>query len=152
MKFFRSAIILFVFVLLGSVKSFAQSSSELKKQRDQLNQQIEKLNNDLEQTSKSKKFTIKQLEAIKAQISLREEKIKNISSSIRLLDNQITDNTNTVHSLQAQLKQLKKEYGAMVLFAFRNKSAYNKLMFIFVAKDFNQAYKRLHQRHAEGAG
>lgn len=143
MKFFRSVIILLAFVLLGTVKGFAQSSSELKRQREQLNQQLEKLNADLEQTTKSKKFTIKQLEAIKAQISLREEKIKNISSSIRALDNQITDNTNTVHSLQSQLQQLKKEYAAMVLFAFHNKSAYNKLMFVFIAKDFNQAYKRL---------
>jgi septal ring factor EnvC (AmiA/AmiB activator) len=31
----------------------------------------------------------------------------------------------------------------MVLFAYRNQSAYNKLMFIFASKDFNQAYKRL---------
>jgi hypothetical protein len=31
----------------------------------------------------------------------------------------------------------------MVLFAYHNQSAYNKLMFIFAAKDFNQAYKRL---------
>jgi len=31
----------------------------------------------------------------------------------------------------------------MILFAYRNQSAYNKLMFIFSAQDFNQAYKRL---------
>jgi septal ring factor EnvC (AmiA/AmiB activator) len=31
----------------------------------------------------------------------------------------------------------------MVLFAYRNQSAYNKLMFLFASKDFNQAYKRL---------
>jgi hypothetical protein len=31
----------------------------------------------------------------------------------------------------------------MVLFAYRNQSAYNKLMFIFASKDFNQAYRRL---------
>jgi septal ring factor EnvC (AmiA/AmiB activator) len=143
MKFFKPAIVLFLFVVLGAVKTYAQSSSDLKKQREQLTQQLEKLNNEYEETSKNKRSTLKQLETIKAQISLREDKIKNISSSIRVLDNQITDNTNTVHSLQSQLQQLKKEYGAMVLFAFRNKSAYNKLMFIFVAKDFNQAYKRL---------
>lgn len=143
MKFFRSAIILFLLVVLSALKTYAQSSADLKKQRDLLNQQLEKLNNDYDETSKNKKVTLKQLENIKAQISLREDKIKNISSNIRILDNQISDNTNTVHSLQNQLQQLKKEYGAMVLFAFRNKSAYNKLMFIFVAKDFNQAYKRL---------
>lgn len=151
MKFFKSGLILFLFILLGAAKTYAQSSSELKKQREQLTQQLEKLNRDFEETSKNKRSTLKQLETIKAQISLREEKIKNISSGIRLLDNQISDNTNTVHSLQSQLEQLKKEYAAMVLFAFRNQSAYNKLMFIFVAKDFNQAYKRLKYLQQIGA-
>ncbi len=141
MKFFKTGLILFF--LLGAIQAFAQSSSDLKKQREQLTQQLEKLNRDFEETSKNKKTTLKQLTLLKAQISLREEKIKNINSGIRLLDSQISDNTNEVHNLQSQLEQLKKEYAAMVLFAFRNQSAYNKLMFIFVAKDFNQAYKRL---------
>jgi len=149
MKFFKAFIILFF--LLGTVKTFAQSSDDLKRQREQLNQQIEKLNHDLEETSNNKKSTLRQLNLIRAKIALREEEIKNINSSIRVLDNQISDNTNTVHSLQSQLDQLKKEYAAMVLFAFRNKSAYNKLMFVFVAKDFNQAYKRLKYMQEIGA-
>ena len=39
----------------------------------------------------------------------------------------------------------------MVLFAYHNQSAYNKLMFIFAAKDFNQAYKRLKYLQQFGA-
>ncbi|WP_448700747.1 murein hydrolase activator EnvC family protein [Mucilaginibacter sp. AW1-3] len=149
MKFFKAFVILFI--LLGTVKTFAQSSDDLKRQREQLNQQLEKLNHDLQETSNNKKSTLRELNLIKAKIALREEEIKNMNSQIRLLDNQISDNTNTVHSLQNQLNQLKKEYAAMVLFAFRNKSAYNKLMFVFVAKDFNQAYKRLKYMQQIGA-
>lgn len=141
MKFFKAFLILFI--ILGTCKAFAQSSEELKKQREQLNQQLQRLTRDLEETSNNKRSTLRQLNLIKEQIGIREKKIKNIDSDIRLLDNQISDNTNEVHSLQSQLNQLKKEYAAMVLFAFRNQSAYNKLMFIFVAKDFNQAYMRL---------
>ncbi|MBW4888689.1 peptidoglycan DD-metalloendopeptidase family protein [Mucilaginibacter sp. HMF5004] len=141
MKFFKA--LFFLFIVLGTCKAFAQSSDELKKQRENLNQQLQRLNRDLEETSNNKKSTIRQLNIIKEQIEIRTKKIKNIDSDIRLLDNQISDNTNEVHSLQSQLVQLKKEYAAMVLFAFRNQSAYNKLMFIFVAKDFNQAYMRL---------
>jgi len=141
MKFFKA--FLFLFIILGTCKAFAQSSEELKKQREQLNQQLQRLTRDLEETSNNKRSTLRQLNLIKEQIGIREKKIKNIDSDIRLLDNQISDNTNEVHSLQSQLNQLKKEYAAMVLFAFRNQSAYNKLMFIFVAKDFNQAYMRL---------
>jgi len=83
------------------------------------------------------------LTILKQKIDLREQEINNINSEVRNLDNQISESNNFVHNLQNQLDQLKKEYAAMVLFTYRNQSAYNKLMFIFAAKDFNQAYKRL---------
>ena len=128
-------------ILAGSV--FAQSSAELKRRREALNQEIEMLRRSQNKVASSKRLSLKQINALNAQIRLREKKISNINSEIRLLDNQIYENTNTVRSLQNQLSKLKKEYAAMVLFAFRNQSAYSKLMFIFASKDFNQAYKRL---------
>ncbi len=133
----------FLFFLLFAIQAFAQSSSELKRRRDKITNELDKLNEEYERISTDKKTSLKQLSLLKAQIDLREEKIKTANSEIRLLDHQISDNSNNVRSLQSQLNQLKKEYAAMVLFAFRNQSSYNKLMFIFAANDFNQAYKRL---------
>ncbi|QQL48790.1 murein hydrolase activator EnvC family protein [Mucilaginibacter ginkgonis] len=141
MKFLRS--VFFFLLALCSVSAFAQSSSELKKRRDKLNEELEQLNNEYQETLSNKKSTLKQLNILKAKISLREEKIKTLNSEVRLLGNQINENTNTVHTLQGQLDQLKKEYAAMIVFAYHNQSAYNKLMFIFASQDFNQAYKRL---------
>jgi septal ring factor EnvC (AmiA/AmiB activator) len=132
--------LLFLFAVIGA---HAQSSSDLKHQRDVLTQQLEQLNREYQETATSKRTTLKQLRLLKEQINLREEKINNINSQVRNLDNQISESNHTVHNLQNQLDQLKKEYAAMVLFSYRNQSAYNKLMFIFAAKDFNQAYKRL---------
>lgn len=137
---------IFFLTLIGVfaiTQAHAQSSAELKRKRDKLNQELDELNEEYRQTASNKKATIKQLNIIKAQITLREDKISNINSDIRLLDNQITENTHTVHTLQEQLDELKKQYAAMVVFAYHNQSAYNKLMFIFASKDFNQAYKRL---------
>ncbi|MXV51743.1 peptidoglycan DD-metalloendopeptidase family protein [Pedobacter sp. HMF7647] len=141
MRFVR--LFIFVFIFLSGGKLFAQSSSELKRQKEALTREIEMLNSSLKQTSSSKRLSLKQINVLEAQIRLREQKIGTINSEIRLLNNQISDNTSTVHSLQSQLEKLKKEYAGMVLFAFRNQSAYSKLMFIFAAQDFNQAYKRL---------
>jgi septal ring factor EnvC (AmiA/AmiB activator) len=135
-----------VFVLMGvfiAVHVHAQSSEELKRRRDRYNEELESLNREYEETANNKKSTLKQLSLLKAQINLREEKINSINSEVRLLDNQISESNSTVHSLQGQLDLLKKEYAAMILFAYRNQSSYNKLMFIFAAKDFNQSYKRL---------
>ncbi|WP_026897776.1 murein hydrolase activator EnvC family protein [Daejeonella oryzae] len=135
--------IIFLVILGFSGQVFGQSSSELKRRKEALSREIETLNRSLRKTSSNKSLSLKQIKTLTAQIRLREEKINTINSEVRLLDNQISDNTSTVRSLQSQLNQLKKEYAAMVLFAFRNQSSYSKLMFIFASADFNQAYKRM---------
>jgi septal ring factor EnvC (AmiA/AmiB activator) len=141
---FLKILLLFILVFSAiSVHAQQPGSSELKKRRDKLNEELQQLNQEYQETLNNKKTSLKQLSLLKAQINLREEKINNINSEIRNLDNQISESTNTVHSLQSQLTQLKKQYEAMILFAYRNKSGYNKLMFVFAAQDFNQAYKRL---------
>jgi septal ring factor EnvC (AmiA/AmiB activator) len=149
MRFLK--VLFFLVCVLGVMTVHAQSSSELKRQRDALSQQLEQLNHEYQETLNNKKTTLKQLSLLKQKISLREEEINNINSQIRNLDNQIAESNNSVHNLQSQLDQLKKEYAAMVLFTYRNRSAYNKLMFIFAAKDFNQAYKRLKYLQQIGA-
>ena len=141
MKFLKA--VLFLACAFSALYVHAQSSADLKRQREQLTQQLEQLNHEYEETSKNKKATLAQLDLLKQQINLHEQKIDNINSEVRNLDNQISESNNYVHNLQSQLVQLKKEYAGMVLFTYHNQSAYNKLMFIFASKDFNQSYKRL---------
>ena len=141
MKYIKSIFILFI--LFSGIQSFAQSRSELEKKKAQLNKDIELINITLDRTSSDKRVTLKQLNALKAQIRLRVSKINTINSEIRLLDGQINENKTEVRSLQSQLNQLKSDYAAMVQFAQKNQGAYSKLMYVFAAKDFNQAYKRM---------
>ncbi len=141
MKFYK-AIFFLLFILL-SAKVFSQSSDDLKRDKKKFMQELEQLNREYEETSNNKKVSLKQLSILKQQIATREKEISNINSQLRGLDNQILETTNSVHNLQSQLTLLKNEYAAMVIFTYHNQSSYNKLMFIFAAKDFNQSYKRL---------
>jgi len=141
MKFLK--VLFFLVCVVATLSVQAQSSDQLKRDRERLSDELQKLNRELNETVNNKKSTLKQLTILRAQINLREKKIDNINAEVRNLNSEITENTNTVHSLEQQLKQLREEYKAMVLFAYHNKSGYNKLMFVFAAKDFNQAYKRL---------
>jgi len=136
---------IFCIVVLSclALSGWAQSSAQLKKQREALTREIELLNNTLRSTSKDKSLSLKQVNALNAQINLRVKKINTINTEMALIEKQINKNTNTIRSLQAELAKLKKGYASMVQFAFRNQSAYNKLMFLFASNDFNQAYKRL---------
>ncbi|ASU36046.1 murein hydrolase activator EnvC family protein [Mucilaginibacter xinganensis] len=141
MRIFKA--VFFLVLVFAAFSVHAQTSADLKRQREALTQQLEQLNREYQETASNKKTTLKQLNLLKQQINIREQKISNINSEVRNLDNQISESNHSVRNLQSQLDQLKKEYAAMVLFTYRNQSAYNKLMFIFASKDFNQAYKRL---------
>jgi len=130
--------------LVGScLVGFAQTTKELTRKKEALQREIELAEKNLNKTVNGKKLTLTQINAIKAQVRLMQEKISTINSEMKNLDNQITENTGKVHNLQTRLSDLKKEYAGMIRFAQRNRNSYDKMMFIFAAKDFNQAYKRI---------
>jgi septal ring factor EnvC (AmiA/AmiB activator) len=141
MKLQKLLFILFLSVL--SLSAVAQTESQLRRKKEAIQREIEQLQKNLNKTASGKKLTLQQINTINAQIRLRQDKIGTINSEIKNLDNQISQNTNTVHTLQGQLGDLKKEYAGMIRFAQRNRNSYDKMMFIFAAKDFNQAYKRI---------
>ena len=123
--------------------SFAQTSTQLTRKKEALQREIELAQKNLTKTVNGKKLTLTQINVIRSQIRLRQEKISTINSQMKNLDNQITENTGKVHNLQNRLENLKKEYAGMIRFAQRNRNSYDKMMFIFAANDFNQAYKRI---------
>lgn len=136
-------LLLFLLFIAFAPAVFAQSSSQLKRKKEAIQREIELLQKNLNKAAQGKKLTLSEIRALSAKISLMQSKITVINSEIKNLDNEIHENKNTVHSLQGQLAQLKKEYAGMIRFAQRNKNSYDKMMFIFAARDFNQAYKRI---------
>lgn len=139
----RFFLAIFCFLILPFLKVNAQSSAELQKQRERIDREIRQLSESLKLTSSDKTLSLKQVNALTTQLKLRERKIETINSEIRILNNQIASNTKAIRELRDQLTQLRKDYERMVLFAFRNRNAYNKMMFIFASRDFNQAFKRI---------
>jgi septal ring factor EnvC (AmiA/AmiB activator) len=136
-------LLLFLLFITFASAGFAQSSSQLKRKKEAIQREIELLQKNLNKAAQGKKLTLSEIRALSAKISLMQSKITVINSEIKNLDNEIHENKNTVHSLQGQLAQLKKEYAGMIRFAQRNKNSYDKMMFIFASRDFNQAYKRI---------
>ncbi|MET3112985.1 septal ring factor EnvC (AmiA/AmiB activator) [Pedobacter sp. CG_S7] len=138
-----SKLIFFLLFMVCAAQAVAQSSAQLKRKKEAIQREIELLQRNLNKAASGKKLTLGEIRALNAQINLMQSKITVINSEIKNIDNQIHENSNTVRSLRGQLSQLKKEYAGMIRFAQRNKNSYDKMMFVFAAKDFNQAYKRI---------
>jgi len=120
-----------------------QSQKDLQSKKNKLNEDIKQLNNQLNQTKASKKSQINAIVVLNTKIKVREELIGTINSELTEINNGIKKNVAEVNSLKANLEKLKGEYAKMIYFAQRNQDSYTKIMFLFSAGDFNQAYMRM---------
>lgn len=132
-------------LLLLSFPAGSQSNqrSKLEKSKKEIEEDISYTNNLLSATRKSKQLSVNRVVILNNQIQKREKLINTIGSQVDNLYSQIDNNTATLDQLKNELARLKKEYSHMIYQAYKNRSASNRLMFIFAARDFNQAFQRL---------
>jgi septal ring factor EnvC (AmiA/AmiB activator) len=139
----------FIYTIL-SILLFFLSAVHAQDKKDKLQQDKQKLEAEikynsklLEETQKSKSTTLNQLVILKNQISSREQLIQTIHGEINSVNDQISMNAEILKELQGDLDHLKEEYAEMIYYAYKNRSSFDKLMFIFASDDFNQAFRRI---------
>jgi murein hydrolase activator len=145
--------VIYLLIMLFCISNllFSQEKEKLEQKKKQLEEDIKYKDKLLKETTNSRQHTMTQLVLINKKIEAREELIGTIRSQIYLLGKQIDNNQALITAMEQDLKQLKKEYAAMIYNAYKNRGSYAKLMFIFAASDFNQAYNRLkyYQQYSE---
>ena len=139
--------ILFI-IFLGSISmpSIAQdnlSRDDLQKETQAIRKEIDELNILLEQTKKNKKNSLGQLAVIHSKIAKREALIKGIAKQVKILDDAIYMNQLDVQKLNKDLDTLKSKYQKSIIFAYKSRSGYEYLNFLFSANSFNDAVKRI---------
>ncbi len=130
-------------ITLSFLQGFSQDRDKLEKERKKLEKEIEFTKKLLAETSENKKISMSQLDALKQQIRLREKVIGNISKEKSVLDEQLDETNSIIDALEQDLEELKTEYAGMLYNIYKNRSALNQLIFVFNAKDFNDAFMRL---------
>jgi septal ring factor EnvC (AmiA/AmiB activator) len=129
-----------------------QDKTTLEAKKKDLQSQIELTDKLLKETRRTKTLSLGQLVAINQKIEARESLINEINEEIRDLDKQIADNNVLVTQQDTEIAQLKRDYARMIVFAYRNQDAYQRMMFIFSAENFNMAFLRMRymQQISEG--
>lgn len=140
---FRNTLILLISLLVFSIDGFAQSKKELEAKKRKLQNEINYTNKLLKENEKTKKTSLNQLRQINKTISSREKLIYAMQDEINYYADSIASQEKDIDTLEMELAQLKNEYAEMIQNAYKNRSSYDKMMFIFSANNFNQAFKRL---------
>ncbi len=141
---FFKYLLLFVFLVYGTILFPQTSKSNLEKKRKKLEKEIALINNLLKETSVNKKLSISQIIILKQKLEMREELIQTIQMEIHKVNQDIQQTNQSINMLQTELSKLKKEYAQMLRHAQRQQVSrgIEDLIFIFSAQDFYQAYQR----------
>lgn len=137
-----TAIFLFMIPVMAlSVQG--QTREELERKRKEIQQEIEELQRTQNAISKDKKASLGQLNLVQSKLKKRNAVIENINSQVKLIDNNIFNNNREIYRLQKQIDTLKEHYGRTIEYAYKNRSNYDMLNFIFTSTSFNDAVKRI---------
>ncbi|MFY7693737.1 MAG: murein hydrolase activator EnvC family protein [Sediminibacterium sp.] len=138
------ALLLFCIVLNSPIDAQTNASREdLQKQEQSIRKELDELNRLLEQTKKNKKSSLGQLAVIRSKIAKREALVNGIRNQVKILDAAIYNNQLDVQRLNKDLDTLKSRYAKSIIFSYKGRSGYEYLNFLFSAKSFNDAVKRI---------
>jgi septal ring factor EnvC (AmiA/AmiB activator) len=120
----------------------SQTLEELRKRKQSASEEIRYTNELLNKISRNQKTTLGKLRLLNNQIEQRNRLIGAMNSEVSLFQELISDNTQVVEMLSSDLEKIKQEYAQMVRFAWKNRNAYDKILFFLSAENVNQAYRR----------
>lgn len=141
----KKLFISFLLLLCGVANAQAQPQTreELEKQRNQLKKEIEETQNLLNQNKAQTKENLLQFNLINKKVNLQDRVIDNINKDLNILNNSMYTISRDIRRYDLLLDTLKQEYAKSMVYAYKNRSNYDFLNFIFSSASFNDAIKRI---------
>ncbi|MBM3413139.1 MAG: hypothetical protein FJY19_07155 [Bacteroidetes bacterium] len=144
-KSMRLSFLLFL-LLITTGAAWSQppaSKGQLEIERQEIQKELKEIQTLYESVKGQTKKTLSQLNVLNRKISLQERYINSISREIRSIDDDIYLSELEIYRLNRQLDTLKVQYARSVAYAYKNRSNYDYVNFIFSASNFNDAVKRI---------
>jgi peptidoglycan hydrolase CwlO-like protein len=120
-----------------------KSREELEKQRQQLKKEIEETEQLLNSNKAQTKENLLQYNLISKKVNLQDRVIDNINRDLHMLDNNMYTISKDVRRYDLLLDTLKQEYAKSMVYAYKNRSSYDFMNFIFSSANFNDAIPRV---------
>jgi septal ring factor EnvC (AmiA/AmiB activator) len=140
----KKTLYLITFIAFLPAFVFAQDEkTQLEKERQDIQNEIRQIDGELTKVKGQKSKIVGQYNLIDRKIKLQNKYISNINKEIRYIDDDIYLSNVEIYRLSKLLDTLKAQYARSVVYAYKNRSNYDYLNFIFSASSFNDALKRI---------
>lgn len=119
-----------------------QNRKALEEQRNQLIEEITQTSTLLATAKKNKEAALDRYFVLQRQIKKRQQLINTLKEELILTDASILRVDEVITFLNNDIDRLKQEYSQMLRVAYRHRKSQSFLVFLFSARNFNDAYRR----------
>ena len=138
MKFVIS---LFFFIIVPFVHCQTNSKT-LKQEQQKIENKIQKTKSLLKKVKNNSEQSLNALKLINNQINSREELVRIYDNQVQMANLQLTEKNQTIRQLKQRVVNLKKQYRAMLIYAYKHRSNFSGIMYILSSSNYNEAIKR----------
>jgi septal ring factor EnvC (AmiA/AmiB activator) len=131
-----------VLLLFFNVAYSQTSSDKLKKEQQKLEKKISNTKVLLKKVKTNSQASLNELKLIDYQIRSREALVRVFDNQVRVAEIKMVEKKQEVKQLKERLVKLKKQYKSMLLYAYKHRNNYGKIMFILSSDNYNEASKR----------
>jgi len=137
-----SKLLFLFFLLVVSNHAGAQSSEKLKTEQDRLAKKISNTKSLLDKVKTNTEASLNELKIIDKQIQFREDLVRNFDNQIRGAESKISEKDKEIIKLTDKLGRLKTQYKKLLIYAYKHRNKYGRLMYIFSSGSYFEAIKR----------
>jgi murein hydrolase activator len=119
------------------------SKEELERERKEIQNELKEIQDMYNKVKGQTKQSLGQLNMLARKINLQERYIGSINKELRMIDDDLYRSNLEIYRLQRQLDTLKSEYARTIVYAYKNRSSFDYVNFIFSATSFNDAIRRI---------
>lgn len=132
-----------ILLLVGFTAAAQDSKEELQRKKEQLLKEIEDAKREMDVTHGIKKSALGELGIIEKNINRRTSVINNIKGEVYYVEKDIIKTYRDIDTLKKELSILKDQYAQSVIYAYKNRSNYDFLNFLFSAGNFGDVLRRI---------
>ena len=138
----RNVINIFLLLLVASVAFSQKSSEKLKQEQSRLEAKIKNTKILLHKSQSQTMNSLQELRVLQNQIKFREQLLRNYDNQVRSAELNIQYKESQISGLQEKIKRMKLQYKKLLVYAYKHRNKFGKMMYIFSSESYYEALKR----------
>ena len=138
----RNVINIFLLLLVASVAFSQKSSEKLKQEQSRLEAKIKSTKILLQKSQSQTMNSLQELRVLQNQIKFREQLLRNYDNQVRSAELNIQYKESQISGLQEKIKRMKLQYKKLLVYAYKHRNKFGKMMYIFSSESYYEALKR----------